>query len=943
MAANQPTQEVHKVAPVDPDAAAARLIDLIEVFLRESRPGRPVRVALDSTLERDLGIDSLGRVELLLRAEREFGVSMPERALSSVETPRDLLLVLISAHAPEKEAQKTVRELVVASDTQLPEQAQTLIEVLDWHAARHPDQLQIHLYDQDEREHDLSYAELKAGAEAVTVGLVDGGLEPGQTVAIILPTGRDYFFSFYGILIAGGIPVPIYPPLRLAQLEDHMRRHAGILANAQVAMMITMPEAKPVALLLRSQVQSLRSVMIPAEFRPGRTLQLHPRISPGDIAFLQYTSGSTGNPKGVVLTHANLLANIRAMGQAVAAAPSDVFVSWLPLYHDMGLIGAWLAGLYHGFPSVVMSPLAFLSRPQRWLWAIHRHRGTLSAAPNFAYELCLRKIEDADIEGLDLSTWRYAFNGAEPVNPDTIAAFRDRFAKYGLRAEAIAPVYGLAECTVGLAFPPPGRGPVIDRIQRDPFMSSGRAIPADEGERDVLRMVACGMPLPGHEVRVVDAAGFEAGERQEGRLEFRGPSTTSGYYRNPEQTRKLFSGDWLDSGDYAYLVDGEIYLTGRVKDLIIRGGRNIFPYDLEQAVGNLPGVRKGCVAVFGSADAASGTERLVVLAETRETGETAREQLRHRINEVAVDVLGMPVDDVVLAPPHTVLKTSSGKIRRAASREFYERGGRASRPAPVWWQVTRLMWTAALPQLRRGGRALADLVYGCYVQAWFALLAPLTWLAVALIARPQWCRPLIHYAARLFLWLARIRVTARGLENLPPAPCVLAANHTSYLDGIVLSAALPPQFRYAFAAKREFARQLIPRLFLRGIGAVYVERFDVRQGSEDVEQFAAVLRAGNYPVFFPEGTFDRRTGLRPFRSGAFAVAARAGVPVLPVTIRGARSVLRDDSWLARRGAVTLIFGTPQQSLGADWEATVQLRDAVRGQILRAGGEPDLAE
>ncbi len=925
------------------DDAALRLLALVRAFLEETRPGRQVVVTLDSAIERDLGVDSLGRVELLLRAEREFNISMPERALTSVETPRDLLLILLSAHAPEKDAQKTVRELVVVSDAQVPDQAQTLIDVLDWHVAQHPDQLQIHLYDEDEREHDLSYAELRAGAEAVAVGLVAGGLEPAQTVAIMLPTGRDYFFSFYGILIAGGIPVPIYPPLRLAQLEDHMRRHARILANAQVAMMITMPEAKPVALLLRSQVQSLRSVMIPAEFTPGRKLELHPRISPGDIAFLQYTSGSTGNPKGVVLTHANLLANIRAMGQAVAAAPSDVFVSWLPLYHDMGLIGAWLSSLYHGFPLVVMSPLAFLSRPQRWLWAIHRHRGTLAAAPNFAYELCLRKIEDADIEGLDLSSWRYAFNGAEPVSPDTITAFRDRFAKYGLSAGAIAPVYGLAESSVGLAIAPPGRGALIDRVRRDPFMSAGQAIPAGADEHDVLRMVACGLPLPGHQVRVVDAAGFEVGERQEGRLQFQGPSATSGYYRNPEETRKLFAGDWLDSGDYAYLVDGEVYLSGRVKDMIIRGGRNIFPYDLEQAVGNIPGIRKGCVAVFGSADRASGTERLIVLAETRETGDAAREQLQHKINEVAVDVLGMPVDDVVLAPPHTVLKTSSGKIRRVASREFYERGGRASRPAPVWWQVTRLMWAAALPQLRRGGRALTEIAYGCYMFVLFGLLAPLTWLAVAVIGRPQWCRPLIHHAARLFLWLARIPVTARGLENLPPAPCVLAANHTSYLDGIVLAAVLPPQFRYVFAAKREFARQLVPRLFLRGIGAVYVERFDVRQGSEDVEQFAAVLRAGDFPVFFPEGTFDRRAGLRPFRSGAFAVASRAGVPVLPVAIRGARSIFRADNWLARRGAITLIFGSPQQSLGSDWEATVQLRDAVRGEILRAGGEPDLAQ
>ncbi|MFN7086672.1 MAG: AMP-binding protein [Burkholderiales bacterium] len=925
------------------DDAATRLLGLICAFLEESRPGRRISVTLDSPFDRELGVDSLGRVELLLRVEREFGVSLPERALASVETPRDLLLFVLAAHAPAKEAEKTVRELAVPSDARLPEQAQTLVEVLDWHVARHPGQLQIHLYDEDGSEHELSHADLKTGAEAVAAALVESGLEPGQTVAIMLPTGRDYFFSFYGILIAGAIPVPIYPPLRPAQLEDHLRRHAGILANAQAALMITVPEAQAVALLLRSQVPSLRSVLTPQDFAPGRKLELHPRLGAADIAFLQYTSGSTGNPKGVILTHANLLANIRAMGQAVSAVPGDVFVSWLPLYHDMGLIGAWLGSLYHGFPLVIMSPLAFLSRPQRWLWAIHRHRGTLSAAPNFAYELCLRKIEDADIAGLDLSSWRYAFNGAEPVSPETVIAFGERFAKYGLRAEAIAPVYGLAENSVGLAIPPPGRGVRIDRIRREPFLATGRAIPAGDDEHEVLRMVACGPPLPGHEVRVVDAAGFEVAERQEGRLQFRGPSATSGYYRNPEETRRLFSGDWLESGDYAYLADGEIYISGRVKDVIIRGGRNIFPYDLEQAVGNIAGIRKGCVAVFGSRDPHSGIERLVVLAETRETAEAARERLRQRINEVAVDVLGMPVDDVVLAPPHTVLKTSSGKIRRAASREFYERGGRAARPAPVWWQVTRLIWAALLPQMRRTGYAAIEVAYGCYVLAWFALLAPLTWSAVALIARPQWSRPLIHYAARLFLWLARIPVMCRGTENLPAAPCVLAMNHTSYLDGIALAAALPPRFRYAFAAKREFARQLIPRLFLRGIGAVYVERYDARRGSADVEQFAAVLRAGVCPVFFPEGTFDRRAGLRPFRSGAFAVAARAGVPVLPVTIRGARAVLRDDSWFARRGAITLIFGTPREPLGADWEATVKLRDAVRDEILRASGEPDLAQ
>ncbi len=215
------------------DESAVRLLDLIGQFLNEARPGRRITVTLDSSLERDLGIDSLGRVELLLRAERAFGVSMPERALTSVETPRDLLRILLLAHAPAAVVEKAVRTIALATDSALPEDAATLREVLDWHVARHPDQVQIHLYDEDEREHELSYAELRAGAEAVAAALVEGGLEPAQGVAIMLPTGRDYFFSFYGILIAGGIPVPIYPPLRLAQLEDHMRRHAGILANAR--------------------------------------------------------------------------------------------------------------------------------------------------------------------------------------------------------------------------------------------------------------------------------------------------------------------------------------------------------------------------------------------------------------------------------------------------------------------------------------------------------------------------------------------------------------------------------------------------------------------------------------------------------------------------------------------------------------------------------------
>ena len=331
---------------------------------------------------------------------------------------------------------------------------------------------------------------------------------------------------------------------------------------------------------------------------------------------MQYTSGSTGDPKGVILSHDNLLANIRAMGRAAAVTSSDRFVSWLPLYHDMGLIGAWLGTMYHAVPLVLMPPTSFLARPSRWLWAIHRYRATISAGPNFAYEIVASKVRDGDLIGLDLSSWRLAFNGAEPVRAATLARFAARFAQYGFDRRALTPVYGLAESAVGLTFPPLGRGPLVERIDPLALAHDGTAKLSPDNAESSLEAVSCGRPLPGHEIRIVDDDGREDAARTEGRVEFRGPSATTGYHRNPDATKRLFHGDWLDTGDVGYIAGGELFLTSRAKDLIKRGGHNIHPYDLEAAVGDLAGIRKGCVAVFGMADRASGAERVVVVAET---------------------------------------------------------------------------------------------------------------------------------------------------------------------------------------------------------------------------------------------------------------------------------------------------------------------------------------
>ncbi|HUF80836.1 MAG TPA: AMP-binding protein, partial [Burkholderiales bacterium] len=424
---------------IGPAVTADGLLGTIRQLAAELHPSRAtIPSSLDARLEQDYGFDSLGRVELFVRIEKQFGASLTEAVMAGAETPRDLLRA-IQAASPARHGLSTAdRAAAPASESETPEDAATLPEILEWHVGRHPDRPHIVLQDDEGGERTVSYAELHQSARAVAAGLAEHGLEPGKAVAIMLPTGVDYFFSFFGILLAGGIPVPIYPPARASQIEDHLARHAGILSNALTEMLITVPQAKALALLLKPRVESLKHVVTPEEVtRPGAA-GTAPRARPQDIAMLQYTSGSTGNPKGVVLTHANLLVNIRAMGRALRVTPDDVFVSWLPLYHDMGLIGAWMGSLVYGFKYPVMSPLTFLSRPERWLRTIHRHGGTLSGGPNFCYELCLRRIQDSDLEGLDLSTWRFAFNGAEPVSPETMEAFTQRFARWGFTAEAMA-------------------------------------------------------------------------------------------------------------------------------------------------------------------------------------------------------------------------------------------------------------------------------------------------------------------------------------------------------------------------------------------------------------------------------------------------------------------------------------------------------------------------
>ena len=929
-------------------AAAERLLTTTRALLAEINPRRAgTAVTLDSLLDKDLGLDSLGRIELMARIEQAFDVTLSEDAMTAAETPRDILRGVLAAEARVRGwTPPEVSRLELAETAGAPAQAATLIEVLRWHADRNPERPHIRFYADEGDGEVLTYRDLARGAERIAAGLQERGVKPDEAVALMLPTSKDYFLSFFGVLLAGAVPAALYPPQRLALVEEHLNRCAGIVANAQATMLITTPEIEPFARLLKAQAPCLRAIATPENLAAAGGASIPVARAPQETAFLQYTSGSTGNPKGVVLTHANLLANVRAMGEAIRATSADVFVSWLPLYHDMGLIGAWLGSLYYASPLVVMPPMSFVARPERWLRAIHRYRGTLSAAPNFAFDLCLRRIEAREIAALDLSSWRCAFNGAEPVSADTIERFIERFAPAGFQREAMMPVYGLAENSVGLAFPPLGRGPVVDNIDRETLMRSGRAVPAEVDDARTARLVACGQPIPGHQIRIAGPDDRELPERREGRIQFRGPSAASGYFRRSEETKHLFCGEWLETGDLGYLAQGDLYITGRTKDMIIRAGRNIYPVEIEEAVARVAGVRAGAVAVFGIPDPAAGTERLVVLAETRNR-EAQFPAMRATIDAVVTDLTGSPPDEVALAPPGTVLKTSSGKIRRAATRVLYEKGAAGKGRQVRWRQMARMAFASLGPRARRTAGAGADWIFAAHAWTLAVLVALVVCPALALIPFEPARWSVLRGGLKMLARLAGIPLTVRGLENLPPAttPCVFVVNHMSYLDGFVIAAAIPRIF--SFVAKAELAGQPLPRFLLGRIGTEYVRRTDKEGSLRDARRLVERARAGRSLMYFPEGTLTRAPGLLPFRVGAFEAAVAAGLPVVPIAIRGTRSVLRDGTWRPRRAAITVTIepairpaDVAAETARNAWATAIRLRDLARERILRHCGEPD---
>jgi acyl-CoA synthetase (AMP-forming)/AMP-acid ligase II/acyl carrier protein len=559
----------------------------------------------------------------------------------------------------------------------------TLVELLRWRALHQPHIVgYTFLTDGERQESTLTYGELDRQARAVA-NLLAKLKASGERALLVYPPGLEFMAGFFGCLYAGVVAVPVYPP-DPSRLNRTLPRLQAIAADAGAKIVLTTSSILAMTRSMFRQFPALKEWQWIShdEVATGSEDDWHePEASRDSLAFLQYTSGSTGDPKGVMLTHENLLHNARLVYHALEHSAEDRYLSWLPTFHDMGFMAGVLQPLYAGIPALLMPPLAFLQQPARWLQAICRYKATISGGPNFAYDLCARKVTAEQRAALDLSGWRVAFNGAEPIRAESIERFTQAFAQSGFLREAFYPCYGLAEATLMVSGSLRAAPPIVKTLQAN-ALERNKLVEADEQDNDAQTIVGCGRVLPGQEVAIVDPESFiENSPDQVGEIWVSGPSVAQGYWRRPQETEQAFRaalkgdrrGYFLRTGDLGFLQDGELYVTGRLKDLIVIRGVNHYPQDIEFTVENShPSLRPGCGAAFSIE--AAGEERLVIIQEAEATPALDPDEVIDCIRQAVAEQHDLQLYAAVLIKARSIPKTSSGKIQRQACRSSYLKG-----------------------------------------------------------------------------------------------------------------------------------------------------------------------------------------------------------------------------------------------------------------------------
>src|SRR6266508_1634614 len=520
----------------------------------------------------------------------------------------------------------------------------------------------------------ITYNQLLCGANAYAQALEHESIQPGEVVVLILQHGEDLVYAFWGAILQGAIP-SIMPFLtEKLSPERYKADLSALISVTKPAAIVTYPEFEAEVRVALQGESSVRSVVVTD--RIGAQVDIDFSSSKGfqrkseDIVLLQHSSGTTGLQKGVALSHQAVFNQLNSYSKSLAIIEADVIVSWLPLYHDMGLIAGFLMPILSGIPLVIMSPFDWVRAPYKLLQSISKYQGTLTWLPNFAYNFCAQKIRDRHIEGVDLSSLRAVINCSEPVRWESHVAFYERFTGHGLKFEALQTSYAMAENVFGVTQSQLGRVPVVDEIDREAFMVDRVAKSPLEGHRS-MKMLSSGKPLENVKVKVVDENGYELPERLIGELALRSDCMLTGYFNRPDLTEKVFRDGWYLTGDYGYISNGEVFVSGRKKDMIIVGGKNIYPQDLEALTYEVSGVHAGRSVAFGLFDERQGPADVVVIAEVDSEDAAEQQKIADAIRLHVTKNSAIALRYVKVVGPKWILKTSSGKTARAANKKKF--------------------------------------------------------------------------------------------------------------------------------------------------------------------------------------------------------------------------------------------------------------------------------
>ena len=836
-----------------------KLIEIAEKFLKEAG-FKHRRVNLENSMQIHLGLGSLARMELLLIIEKVFGIKFSDRTLGEINTLRDAANTIFQRIPVEKDIYQTIPQ---HEDSRVKvENAKTLIDILLFYGEAEPDRK--HVFFQDEHQETVvTYGKLLNNSLKIARSLFEKGAKPGDRIAMMLPNHPAFLYTFFGILLINGIPVPIYPLLRKEIFETFAQQEAIVLNNAKASFLVTFLKFELFDKLVLSLVPSLIGIHHVDDLMNSENKDVIVKPKESDYALIQYHSSRTPEVLGALSTHQNILSSIRSMGQLLSITQKDVFVNWTPLYRNHGLIGMWLGSLYYGIPLILMSPYTFLNRPERWLWAMHYANATISGGDDFAYDLCLSKIVPAQIEGLDLSSWRFSIHLAELVQARTLERFYKKFAPYGLKSESFLSIYGWIESSTCIAHSEPGKSPFIDRIQREPFENEGKAIKADIAlESDFLELVSTRNVLPEHAVRIVDDSGNELPNNQEGNLQVKGPFNMKEYYNNKKAAAAIYHGGWWETGDLAYKEGENLYITTHCLDI------------------------KKTYRKFS-------------------------------------------------AQKHQALK----KLDRSLYESVFLENEFAAKPSGLLFQrVKNYAYFAAKAILFCLGKIL-KLIYSIYVLLLFIVSVPPVFISMWMIPKKIFTK-ILHYWAKWLFIFAFCPIKVYHKEELyKHKRIIFVANHASYIDTLVFMSILPPETK--IVGKQELEKLPVVSTVMRRVGHIFVNRQEfpagVKKSIETIER-----TANEYPVLiFPEGTFSPAPGLRPFKFGAFKIAAEKHLPVLPVATQGTRSVLKEGEFLIKPRIIKVYVGEPLLSQGHEWQEFNRLKEEARDFIAGHCGELSL--